>query len=92
MNHQSINTVNSKTEIPLQDTLFLSPIEKYKIYGRFPYKLMLHLLLVIATTSQVKIILKKAILILSYSTQYTRAQERMFYNIFISDVRTGLTP
>jgi hypothetical protein len=56
---KSINQRNSNpnpVEIPLKDSLFLSPIEKYKIYGRFPWKLIIHILLVIATTSQVKII------------------------------------
>ncbi len=51
----SINprNTNNSVEIPLKDSLFLSPIEKYKIYGRFPWKLIIHILLVIATTSQV---------------------------------------
>lgn len=43
--------------IPLKDSLFLSPIEKYKIYGRFPWKLIIHIFLVIATTAQVFLLL-----------------------------------
>jgi len=39
--------------MPLKDTLFLSPIEKYKFYGRFPWKMVIHLLLVILSTTQV---------------------------------------
>ncbi len=65
-------------EMPLKDSLFLSPIEKYKIYGRFPWKMVIHILLVIATTVQ-------AIMTISERTQYTRSQERILYNMFISD-------
>jgi hypothetical protein len=84
---------NDPRNIPLKDSLFLSPIEKYKIYGRFPWKLLIHLFLVIATTAQVnnyKLINInmniQIVLIIASTTQYTRAQERLFYNSFISDV------
>jgi hypothetical protein len=65
-------------EMPLKDTIFLSPIEKYKIYGRFPYKMIIHILLVLVTTSQ-------GIMTIAETTQYTRAQERLFYNFFVAD-------
>ena len=39
--------------IPVKDTLVLTPLEKYKIYGRFPYKLFVHIMLIISTTIQV---------------------------------------
>ena len=45
-----------KKDMPLKDNLFLSPIEKYKFYGRFPWKMVIHLLLVILTTTQVNIL------------------------------------
>ena len=44
--------INDKP-LPLKDTLFLSPIDKYKIYGRFPWKMIIHILIVIATAAQV---------------------------------------
>ncbi len=49
------NSINQpeKKEIPIRDNLFLSPIEKYKFYGRFPWKMIIHMLLVILTTTQV---------------------------------------
>jgi hypothetical protein len=40
-------------KIPLKDTLNLTPLEKYKTYGRFPYKLFVHIMLIVATTIQV---------------------------------------
>lgn len=43
-----------ETSIPLKDSLFLSPIEKYKIYGRFPWKMIIHIFIVIVTTAQVR--------------------------------------
>ena len=33
--------------MPLKDKISLGPIEKYTIYNRFPYKMMLHILLLI---------------------------------------------
>jgi hypothetical protein len=42
-------------KIPLKESLFLSPLEKYKLYGRFPWKMIIHIALVIATTTQVNI-------------------------------------
>lgn len=44
---------NEKNHMPIRDNLFLSPIEKYKFYGRFPWKMVFHLLLVILTSTQV---------------------------------------
>lgn len=55
-NHDPHNNANENKEMPIRDNLFLSPIEKYKFYGRFPWKMIIHLLLVILTTTQVKII------------------------------------
>lgn len=68
-----------KENIPIKDTLYLSPIDKYKIYGRFPWKMILHFLLVIGTSAQ-------AILIINSTTQYTRAQERIFFDSFVDEI------
>lgn len=67
-----------KPPIPIKDSIFLSPIDKYKLYGRFPWKMIIHIFLVIATSAQ-------AILIIGSVTQYTRAQERIYYNNFVED-------
>lgn len=50
------NYTEVRKDMPLKDNLFLSPIEKYKFYGRFPWKMVIHLLLVILSTTQVTII------------------------------------
>jgi hypothetical protein len=75
--HTQIKSI-SPEEVPLKDDLFLSPIEKYKIYGRFPWKMIIHIFLVIVTTAQ-------GIMTIAGTTQYTRAQERLFYNFFVAD-------
>lgn len=36
--------------MPLKDKLSLGPIEKYVVYNRFPYKLTLHVALVVLMT------------------------------------------
>jgi len=38
------------TDMPLKDKLSLGPIRKYQIYNKFPWKLSLHLALIIFTT------------------------------------------
>ena len=77
---------NNEIKMPLKESLFLSPIEKYKLYGRFPWKMVIHIALVITTTTQVHSNnYNKAILILSNITSYSRAQERLLYSMFIED-------
>lgn len=36
--------------MPLKDKISLGPIDKYTIYNRFPYKLTMHILLLILTS------------------------------------------
>jgi len=67
------------TSIKFEDTLKLSPFEKATKLDRFPWMMIIHILLLIFTTSQ-------AILIVGNKTQYSRSQERIFYNLFIDDV------
>lgn len=46
--------INTKVEhvrkMPLKDKISLGPIEKYTIYNRFPYKLSLHIMLLVLTS------------------------------------------
>ena len=39
--------------MPLKDRISLGPLEKYTIYNRFPYKMMLHLLLAMLMTTTI---------------------------------------
>ena len=64
--------------IPIQDKIGLSPLDKFRIYGKFPLDMILHLLLVVFTTIQ-------ALLVVSEATDYFRAQERSLINVLISD-------
>lgn len=57
------------------ESIYLSPIQKYSIYKAFPYSFVIHILLMLGTTYQ----------IIKLNTIYPRAQERIFYNMFISD-------
>jgi len=36
--------------MPLKDKISLGPIEKYTIYNRFPYKFMMHIILLTLMT------------------------------------------
>ena len=67
-----------KDLMPARDRITLDPISKYRIYGRFPYKLLFHILLVLGTTMQ-------AIIVISVNTDYMRAQEKVFYQKLISE-------
>ncbi len=59
-------------------SLKMGPVERYQKLGIFPWKMIVHLLLVIFTISQCLLIINKI-------TNYSRAQERGLYNIFIDD-------
>jgi len=37
----------------LKERLYMPPLEKYRVYDKFPWKLVIHVLLVILTTAQV---------------------------------------
>jgi hypothetical protein len=70
---------NSQDEkISFYEMLKMGPIDKYLKFGIFPWKMIIHILLVIFTICQ-------SVLIISSMTNYTRAQERGLYNIFIDD-------
>ena len=64
-------------EIPPEDKVTLSPLDKYRIYGKFPLNMVIHALLIVFTTIQ-------AMIILGEFTDYFRAQEKSFTNVLIS--------
>jgi hypothetical protein len=68
----------SKKEIPPEDKIVLSPLDQYVIYGKFPYFMIIHIVLLVLNTLQVTIIL-------SGFNEYFRAQEKSFINALISD-------
>ena len=64
-------------DIPPEDKVALSPLDKYRIYGKFPLNIIIHILLVVFTSIQ-------ALVILGVFTDYFRAQEKSLTNILIS--------
>lgn len=67
-----------KNLIDYNEAIAMNPIEKYEKLGRFPYKMLVHILLVIFTTFQV-------VLILGETNKISRSQERFLFNMFIDD-------
>ena len=67
----------TKEEIPPEDTIALSSLDKYRIYGKFPLDMIVHVLLVVFTSLQ-------AMIVLAEFTDYFRGQEKSLTNILIS--------
>ena len=70
-------SMKNKIEIPPEDKILLSPLDKYRIYGKFPFHMIIHIILLVFNTIQ-------AMVILSEFTDYFRAQEKSFLNVLIS--------
>lgn len=70
------STIEKKQAYGYKDVENMGPIEKFEKFGRFPTKLIVHLLLVIFTTCQ-------AVLIVAEHNKYSRSQERFLYNMFL---------
>ena len=64
-------------EIPPEDKITLSPLDKYRIYGKFPYHMIIHILLLIFNSIQ-------AIILLPEYTNYFREQEKSFINTLVN--------
>lgn len=61
----------------LKDQLYMSPLRKYEIYGKFPWKLVIQILLMIFTACQVLIIIND-------STSYSYNQYTLWNKIFLN--------
>ena len=73
-----IKDYSNPSHIPYKDKLFLSPIQKYRIYGKFPIRMILDISLAILITIQI-------MMINGPTTEYTKAVERFFYNAFLQN-------
>lgn len=60
------------------EKITLSPFEKYVRFNRFPWKFILHLLLIALCTYQ-------ALRIVSIQDKHTRIQEQVFSTIYLQD-------
>ena len=76
---QNLKEANSKIEkIPLIDRITYGPIKKYIAYGRFPWKMLVHVVLVMFVTF---------LIIWSVETTggYSRSELLIFYRMFVDD-------
>ena len=71
------SSLKEPQEIPPEDKVTLSPLDKYRIYGKFPLNMIVHILLIVFTTIQ-------AMIILAAFTDYFRGQEKSLINVLIS--------
>jgi hypothetical protein len=68
---------NEVHEMPLRDRLYMNPIDKFRVYGLFPWALAIAVLLAICTSLQV-------ILVISSSTNYSYQQIRLWNDLFLN--------
>lgn len=71
-----VKDYSNPNHIPFKDKMFLTPTEKYRIYGKFPVRMILDILLVVLTTLQI-------VMINVPKSSYTRSVERFFNEIFL---------
>jgi len=69
---------DDKKKLPLMDKITLGPIKKYKNYNRFPWKMMVHIVLVMVVTTQI-------VLVIQSSGGYSRSEEAFFFQTFLND-------
>lgn len=70
----------------IKDKIYMSPIGKYQKYGRYPWKMVIHLLLIVFTTCQV-------MLIVLQSTTYAYNQYTLWNSLFLNhDIQGSTNP
>lgn len=70
-----------KQEIPLVDKILLGPIDKYRKYNRFPWKFLLHIIMIIITTFQV-------LYVTTYSSNFAY-NARLYWNFLFMTAPDG---
>ena len=73
-----VQDYSNPKHIPYKDKMFLTPTEKYRIYGKFPVRMVLDIILIILITIQI-------VMINGSTSSYTRAVERLFNDIFLQN-------
>ena len=66
----------------MRDKLYMPPLEKYAVYSRFPWKIALHLVLLVLVTSQL-------ILVLNKNAMYSLGQYRLWNELFLDKDANG---
>ena len=67
----------SLKDMSIKDDLYLSPFEKYTLYGIFPWSFLLSLILVILSTSEI-------IFYISINTNYSYQQLLLWNKVFLN--------
>ncbi|KRX02609.1 hypothetical protein PPERSA_11949 [Pseudocohnilembus persalinus] len=62
-----------------EETIKLSPFEKYQQFGHFPWKFILHLILIFMTTYQIEKVFEQRV-------NYNGPQYKVFRNLFLEEV------
>ena len=62
----------------LKDRLYMAPLKKYEIYGKFPWKLIIQILLITFTTCQ-------TILVVNQSQTYSYSQYTLWNMLFLNE-------
>jgi len=73
-----------RPNMPLADTMLLSPWQKWQKYNRVPWKVFLHSLIFIVVTVQV-------LLVYVETSQYTRATHNTFEHLFLGEKEADVT-
>ena len=68
-----------------RDRLYMPPLEKYDVYGRFPWKIALHLLLLALITCEIVVVLNKG-------AMYSLDQYRLWNLLFQDNDTDGAAP
>lgn len=66
----------------IKDHLYMPPLKKYERYGHFPWKLVIHFLIVLLTTCEV-------LFIVNNNTTYTFNQYTVFNKFFLNPEASG---
>lgn len=73
-----VKDYSNPSHIPFKDKIYLTPTEKYRIYGKFPTRMILDIALAVFSTIQIT-------MICDTTNEYTKAVERFFYDIFLQN-------
>ena len=73
-----IKNYSNPDHVPFKDKMTINPIERYRIYGKFPVRMVLDIVLVVLSTIQI-------VMINGSTSSYIRAVERFFYDIFLQN-------
>ena len=72
------SSIEKADQMPMLDRVILGPIKKYQKYNHFPWKLLIHVSLLIVCTAQV-------ILVVGSQGAYSRTDQTLFFTLFLDE-------